>query len=174
MATAPTAMSAELPTRSRPRLRLGKGILMVAVQDGEEQLFSEHFACVYCGISLPEFAPRNFSFNSPHGACPACTGLGTTLEIDPELVIPNRNLIDRRRRDRALVERSGTTSSYFLAGPDARSPSHTVFRRPPIRELAAGAPEDRALRLKDRKGPLALRVARRPQPASTTRRTRAW
>ncbi|HJX03256.1 MAG TPA: excinuclease ABC subunit UvrA, partial [Dehalococcoidia bacterium] len=54
--------------------------------------FSEHFACPYCGISLGNIAPRNFSFNSPHGACPACTGLGIKLEIDPSLVISNRNI----------------------------------------------------------------------------------
>lgn len=54
--------------------------------------FSEHFACQDCGINLPEIDPRTFSFNSPYGACPSCTGLGSTLEIDPELVIPNKRL----------------------------------------------------------------------------------
>ncbi|MCK4274814.1 MAG: excinuclease ABC subunit UvrA, partial [Dehalococcoidales bacterium] len=54
---------------------------------GEELLFSEHFACVRCGISLGEIAPRTFSFNNPHGACPACTGLGYKQEIDPDLVL---------------------------------------------------------------------------------------
>ncbi len=73
-------------------LKLGSGVVMVAVADGKELLFSEHFACVYCGISLGEIAPRTFSFNSPHGACPACTGLGIKLEIDPEMVIPNREM----------------------------------------------------------------------------------
>jgi excinuclease ABC subunit A len=73
-------------------LKLGGGVVLVALADGEEMLFSEHFACVNCGISLGEIAPRTFSFNSPHGACPACTGLGIKLEIDPELVIPNREL----------------------------------------------------------------------------------
>ncbi|MHB1006233.1 MAG: excinuclease ABC subunit UvrA [Chloroflexota bacterium] len=73
-------------------LKLGNGVVLVFVMDGEELLFSEHFACVHCGISLGEIAPRTFSFNSPHGACPACTGLGTTMEIDPELVIPNAEL----------------------------------------------------------------------------------
>jgi len=52
----------------------------------------EHFACVHCGISLGEIAPRTFSFNSPHGACPDCTGLGNKLEIDPDLVIPDKGL----------------------------------------------------------------------------------
>ncbi len=73
-------------------LKLGTGVVLVSIVDGEELLFSEHFACVHCGISLGEIAPRTFSFNSPHGACPACTGLGVKLEIDPELVIPNKEL----------------------------------------------------------------------------------
>ncbi|UCG82070.1 MAG: excinuclease ABC subunit UvrA, partial [Dehalococcoidia bacterium] len=73
-------------------LKLGAGVVLVSILDGEELLFSEHFACVHCGISLGEIAPRTFSFNSPHGACPTCTGLGVKLEIDPALVIPNREL----------------------------------------------------------------------------------
>jgi excinuclease ABC subunit A len=68
-------------------LKLGAGVVLVSIVGGEELLFSEHFACVHCGISLGEIAPRTFSFNSPHGACPACTGLGVKLEIDPELVL---------------------------------------------------------------------------------------
>jgi len=73
-------------------LKLGAGVVLIAITDGEELLFSEHFACVHCGISLGEIAPRTFSFNSPHGACPACTGLGIKLEIDPDLVVPNKDL----------------------------------------------------------------------------------
>ncbi|MFC1930927.1 excinuclease ABC subunit UvrA [Chloroflexota bacterium] len=73
-------------------LKLGAGVVLVSIVGGEELLFSEHFACVYDGISLGEIAPRTFSFNSPHGACPACTGLGMKLEIDPDLVIPNKEL----------------------------------------------------------------------------------
>ncbi|MFH1382009.1 MAG: excinuclease ABC subunit UvrA [Chloroflexota bacterium] len=73
-------------------LKLGGGVVLVSVVDGEELLFSEHFACVYCSVSLGEIAPRTFSFNSPHGACPACTGLGVKLEIDPDLVIPDKDL----------------------------------------------------------------------------------
>ena len=68
-------------------LKLGAGVVLVSIVGGEEMLFSEHFACVYCGVSLGEMAPRTFSFNSPHGACPACTGLGFKLEIDPEMVL---------------------------------------------------------------------------------------
>ena len=73
-------------------LKLGAGVVLVAIAEGEELMFSEHFACVYCGISLGEIAPRTFSFNSPHGACPACTGLGVKLEIDPEMIIRNKEL----------------------------------------------------------------------------------
>jgi excinuclease ABC subunit A len=68
-------------------LKLGAGVVLVSIVGGEELLFSEHFACVHCGVSLGEIAPRTFSFNSPHGACPACSGLGVKLEIDPELVL---------------------------------------------------------------------------------------
>ncbi len=77
-------------------LKLGNGVVLVSIVDGEEILFSEKAACVYCGISLPEIAPRTFSFNSPHGACPACTGLGTQQEIDPELIIthPEMSILD--------------------------------------------------------------------------------
>ncbi|MFA5368177.1 MAG: excinuclease ABC subunit UvrA, partial [Dehalococcoidia bacterium] len=67
-------------------LKLGKGVVLVQIVDGEELLFSEHFACARCGISIGEIEPRSFSFNSPHGACPECTGLGIKLEIDLDLV----------------------------------------------------------------------------------------
>ena len=73
-------------------LKLGAGVVLISVTDGDELLFSEHFACVVCGMSLGEIAPRTFSFNSPHGACPACSGLGVKLEIDPEMLVPNREL----------------------------------------------------------------------------------
>ncbi|GAF75670.1 unnamed protein product, partial [marine sediment metagenome] len=71
-------------------LKLGAGVVLVSIIDGEELLFSEHFACVHCGISLGEIAPRTFSFNSPHGACPECTGLGVKAELDPDLLMPNK------------------------------------------------------------------------------------
>ena len=76
-------------------LKLGGGIVLVSDVTGKEpqdMMFSEHFACVHCGVSLPEIEPRTFSFNSPHGACPACTGLGTKMEFDPELILPNLDL----------------------------------------------------------------------------------
>ncbi len=73
-------------------LRLAEGLVEVAVVDGATMTYSERFACPEDGISLPELAPRIFSFNSPHGACPRCTGLGTQREIDPDLVVPDPTL----------------------------------------------------------------------------------
>jgi len=72
-------------------LKLGKGIVIIS-HKSKHEVFSEHFACEECGISLPELEPRLFSFNSPYGACPSCQGLGEKLEVDPKLVIPNPNL----------------------------------------------------------------------------------
>ncbi len=74
-------------------LDLGNGLVIINQPDAKKDvLFSEHFACPDCDISLPALEPRNFSFNSPHGACPECTGLGTKLEIDQKLIIPNKKL----------------------------------------------------------------------------------
>ncbi len=73
-------------------LKLGGGIVLISVVDGEELLFSEHFACEHCGISLNEIAPRSFSFNSPHGACPECSGIGVKLEVDPSLILTDKKL----------------------------------------------------------------------------------
>lgn len=72
-------------------LKIGKGFL-IAHDMHTDMLFSERRACGVCGISFAELEPRSFSFNSPYGACPACTGLGTTLEVDPKLIIPNEKL----------------------------------------------------------------------------------
>ncbi|UCF30328.1 MAG: excinuclease ABC subunit UvrA [bacterium] len=73
-------------------LRMGDGVLYVSLPEGEEMVFSENLACTRCGISYPEISPRFFSFNNPTGACPKCSGLGTTSVIDPELVVPNPTL----------------------------------------------------------------------------------
>jgi excinuclease ABC subunit A len=73
-------------------LKLGGGVILVSVIGGDEQMYSERFSCVYCGISLEEIAPRSFSFNSPYGACPDCTGLGTRLEVDVDLIVTNPDL----------------------------------------------------------------------------------
>ncbi|HST06350.1 MAG TPA: excinuclease ABC subunit UvrA [Chloroflexia bacterium] len=73
-------------------LKLGKGMVIISIIGGEEYVFSEHFACPNCGISIGAIEPRTFSFNSPHGACPVCTGLGLQMEPDPDLIIPDKNL----------------------------------------------------------------------------------
>ena len=77
-------------------LRLGGGVMLVAditeAEAAHDRLFSERFACPACSISLPEIEPRTFSFNSPHGACPACTGLGSQMEFDPDLLVPDKSL----------------------------------------------------------------------------------
>jgi excinuclease ABC subunit A len=76
-------------------LKLGEGVAVVSVVDGEkseDHIFSEQFACPHCNISLGEIEPRSFSFNTPHGACPTCQGLGVKMEIDPDRVLPNKDL----------------------------------------------------------------------------------
>ena len=73
-------------------LKMGDGLVIVSVVGGDETLFSENFACPDCGISIDEFAPRLFSFNSPFGKCDHCDGLGTLIEIDEKLVIPDTSL----------------------------------------------------------------------------------
>ncbi|MEZ5125616.1 MAG: excinuclease ABC subunit UvrA [Thermoleophilia bacterium] len=72
--------------------RLSDGLVEIEIAGGETLTFSEKFACLHCQISLPEIQPRVFSFNSPHGACPVCHGLGSTQEIDPTLVVPDGSL----------------------------------------------------------------------------------
>jgi excinuclease ABC subunit A len=72
--------------------------------------FSQHLACTHCGLSFEEPAPRNFSFNSPYGACPTCVGLGTRFEVDPELVVPNPNL---SIEEGAIAPWSNARSEYF-------------------------------------------------------------
>ncbi|WP_338827436.1 excinuclease ABC subunit UvrA [Neomoorella thermoacetica] len=73
-------------------LKLADGVVLIDIVGQEELLLSEKFACVECGVSLPEVTPRLFSFNNPYGACPACTGLGVTMKVDPGLVIPDKSL----------------------------------------------------------------------------------
>ena len=86
-------LSRRLTDSAETALALSGGLLFVdLVQTGEILCFSQNYACEDCGISLEELTPRLFSFNNPHGACPKCTGLGTQMLIDPELIIPNPNL----------------------------------------------------------------------------------
>ncbi|MFS8640821.1 MAG: excinuclease ABC subunit UvrA, partial [Symbiobacteriaceae bacterium] len=91
-------------------LGLANGLVLIDVIGGEPMLFSQHFACPDCGISLEELSPRMFSFNSPYGACPACSGLGSRLEIDPDLVIPDRR---KSLAEGAVVPWSRGTSNYY-------------------------------------------------------------
>ena len=96
-------------------LSLAEGVAEIVVvdADGTEQeaiTFSQHLACTHCGLSFEDPAPRNFSFNSPYGACPACTGLGTKFEVDPELVVPDPT---KSLAEGALVPWSGARSEYF-------------------------------------------------------------
>jgi excinuclease ABC subunit A len=73
-------------------LRYGQGVVVVAPEGQPEKVMSQHRACHYCGISFPEPTPQLFSFNSPQGMCPECSGLGTRMEMDPDLVVPNPDL----------------------------------------------------------------------------------
>ena len=96
-------------------LGLAEGVAEIVVvdADGSEQeaiTFSQHLACTHCGISFEDPSPRNFSFNSPYGACPACTGLGTKYEVDPELVVPDPT---KSLSEGALAPWSGARSQYF-------------------------------------------------------------
>lgn len=87
-------------------LKYGNNLVIIAKLDGEEQLFSQNYACSDCGISLEELTPRLFSFNSPFGACPACTGLGEILKIDIDKIMPNK---DKKLNDYgAIVGWSGS------------------------------------------------------------------
>ena len=90
--------------------KMSSGLVLVSPAEGKgaDLLFSQNFVCPYDGFSMEEPAPRNFSFNNPHGACPACTGLGSKLEVDPDLVIPDK---ERSLGDGAI--KTWGRSSYF-------------------------------------------------------------
>ena len=91
----PDPDAARLADSVETALRLGEGVVVVAPADPgafEEQRYSEHYTCPFDGTAIEELEPRSFCFNSPHGACPACTGLGVRLEIDPERVVPDKGL----------------------------------------------------------------------------------
>ncbi|UAL46981.1 excinuclease ABC subunit UvrA [Sutcliffiella horikoshii] len=91
-------------------IRLGEGKVIVDLIGEEELLFSEHHACPQCGFSIGELEPRMFSFNSPYGACQKCDGLGTKLEVDIDLVMPNKNL---SLKEHALAPWEPTSSQYY-------------------------------------------------------------
>ncbi|PCK19870.1 excinuclease ABC subunit A [Bacillus pumilus] len=103
-------VAARLSDSLETALRLGEGRVIIDVIGQEELLFSEHHACPHCGFSIGELEPRMFSFNSPFGACPSCDGLGSKLEVDPELVIPNKDLTLRQH---AIAPWEPQSSQYY-------------------------------------------------------------
>ncbi|MEK7516168.1 MAG: excinuclease ABC subunit UvrA [Patescibacteria group bacterium] len=119
-------------------LELSGGHLIFVAPDDAETLLSTKLACHRCGLSLPEVEPRLFSFNSPQGACPACTGLGMTLTFDPELVLPNPRLTIAEGAIRPLQRLSGNHTA-FMALLGAVAARHNFSLNQPISELSARA-----------------------------------
>ena len=116
-------------------LKQGDGVVSILDADtGQEDLFSEQFACVHCGISLGEIEPRTFSFNSPHGACSDCTGLGFRLEIDPDLVVPNRELSLAQGAIQPWV-RSGSSSPWYASLLESLAVAHGFATKVPVKDL---------------------------------------
>ncbi|MBI2844073.1 MAG: excinuclease ABC subunit UvrA [Armatimonadetes bacterium] len=98
----------------------------------EELFFSENFACTECGISLDEIAPRNFSFNSPYGACPDCHGLGTHSRLDPDLIIPDRS---KSIDEGAVLPLARTSSEYHLSMVEGLAKKYKFKTSTPIKDL---------------------------------------
>src|SRR2546425_6948400 len=122
-------------------LELAEGMAAIAVQtDGKEEVvtFSQKLACTYDGISFDELAPRNFSFNSPYGACPTCDGLGTRLEVDPELIVPNDEL---SIEEGAIAPWAGARLEYWHRLLEAVAKAHRVSTKTPWRRLPKEARE---------------------------------
>jgi len=118
-------------------LKLAEGVAEVEIVDaggeGERLTFSQHFACPVCGVSFDELAPRNFSFNSPYGACTTCDGLGTTFEVDPELVIPDP---DMSLRDGAIAPWRSAHTQYFNKVLESVADEAGISLRAPWHELS--------------------------------------
>lgn len=117
-------------------LKLAEGLVLVETVEkdasGETMLFSENFTCTNCGASIAEIQPRTFSFNSPHGACTRCDGLGSRLEIDPDLVVPNSGL---SVNEGAIVPWSNSSSEYYASILQGLSEKYGVDLDAPWREL---------------------------------------
>jgi excinuclease ABC subunit A len=111
---------------------LAEGLVVVDVLDGEPMTFSENFACPEHGVGLPELEPRIFSFNSPHGACPRCTGLGAQQEIDPDLLVPDPSL---SIGEGALVPWSLGNSSFYESVIQAIADRYEIDLEAPWSEL---------------------------------------
>ena len=136
-------------------LSLAEGVAEVVVvdADGTEEeaiTFSQHLACTHCGLSFEDPSPRNFSFNSPYGACPACTGLGTRFEVDPELVVPDPT---KSLAEGALAPWSGARSEYFTRMVAAVADLGGFSLDTPWEKLTQGRQEARPLRGRHQAGP---------------------
>ncbi|MFB3880022.1 MAG: excinuclease ABC subunit UvrA [Armatimonadota bacterium] len=122
-------------------LRVGNGVALVQVlgeeggPPGEEMTFSERFACLNCGRSFEELQPRIFSFNTPHGACPTCMGLGTSNELDEDLIIPDPRLTIN---EGAILAWRGLTSQYHRALLRAVCEEFEIDLDTPVKDLPKG------------------------------------
>ncbi|MCZ7372616.1 MAG: excinuclease ABC subunit UvrA [Candidatus Methanoperedens sp.] len=112
-------------------LKKGNGIVVVNVLDGRELLFSEHAACTKCDISFEPLEPNMFSFNSPRGACPACQGLGSTMEFDPDMIIPDRN----RSISEGAIEPWGFEHGYYRQMLESVAKHYGISLDTPFSEL---------------------------------------
>ena len=110
-----------------------EGTVLIDTLDGNETLFSERFACVECGISFDELSPRMFSFNSPFGACPTCDGLGTRMEITPELVLDDSRSI----ADGGIIPWANTSSKWIMGILAAVCETCDIDQDTPIGELSS-------------------------------------
>ena len=113
-------------------LKIGGGVVYVDVVEGETLMFSQNFACVECGISLPEIAPRMFSFNSPYGACPHCSGLGSNMKFDESLVLPDPT---KSIADGAFAPLSKNLASYAMCQIGAMLYKHKQKLETPWNQL---------------------------------------
>ncbi|MDO4203354.1 MAG: excinuclease ABC subunit UvrA [Selenomonadaceae bacterium] len=113
-------------------LKIGGGVVYVDIVDGETLMFSQNFACVDCGISLPEIAPRMFSFNSPYGACPQCSGLGSNMKFDESLVVPDPT---KSVAEGAFAPLSKNLASYAMCQIGAMLYKHKQRLETPWNEL---------------------------------------
>jgi len=121
-------------------LKIAGGLAEAQVIDGDLLVFSEKFACPVHGVvGLSEIEPRNFSFNSPHGACPACTGLGTTREFDPDLVIPNRGLTLAQGAIVPWVRSGSEGSAWYTALLEAVAARYGFALNVPVADLPPAA-----------------------------------
>ncbi|MDA1127834.1 MAG: excinuclease ABC subunit UvrA [Chloroflexi bacterium] len=115
-------------------LREGEGVMEAHVEDGETLVFSEQFACVKCNTSLPEIEPRTFSFNSPHGACSDCTGLGYKLALDPDLIISNKDL-SLSQGAIAPWTRGGPSSGWYISLMESVAQANGFSSKTPVKDL---------------------------------------